>query len=262
MKATSSLVLAQKGDRHAIATLINKHFYKLGLSASAEQSRRGLTITVEHDHQPPDAQWTTDFVYRLLSKVRPAGVQRIWLQGRVTGQRRAWRQQLQLDVSRPRQPYRPYRRRDFSTPLAMVSILTLSVAGLWHSYRAQTQPWEYQLERVDASLLEATLTHYGTQGWELTAAPKAIPTQDDAAAPAYEVVFKRQAPLESSAASAAATGIPPLALGTVTDKTQFQTLNDQGQAVVSTASQPAVGSQFEADQTPSVPPPLPVPALP
>ena len=254
-------MLARQGDRHAIATLINKHLYKLGLSASAESSRRGLVITVEHDHQPPDAQWTADFIHKLLDRVRPAGVQQVWLQGRVTGRRRAWRQQLQIDSPRRLQlPNR--RRRDVSTPLAMVSILLLSVAGLWHNHRVQNQPWEYQLERVDAAVLETTLAYYGTQGWELTAAPKALAMQDAAATPIYEVVFKRQAAPDATLGVTSATGIPPLDIGTVADQRQFQALQEQGQTLLRAATQPAVGAQFEADQPLATPPPLPVPALP
>ncbi len=261
MKVTSSLMLAQQGDQHAIATLINKHVYQLGLSASAERSRRGLILTVEHPQQLPDEQWTTDFVHRLLSRVRPAGIQHVRLKGRVTGQRLAWQQQLTLDTPRPAQQY-PKQRRDISTTLTMVSILALSVAGLLQSYRSQNQPWEYQLERVDAPLLQATLTDYGTQGWELTAAPKAIPVDDDETSVVYEIVFKRQVSPKGNAVLT----VPPLNFGTVTDDIQFQTLNEQGQTVIKSAArtpaEPAVGSQFEDTQPPLMPPPLPVPAVP
>ena len=262
MKATSSLALAQQGDRHAIATVINKQVYKFGLSASAEQSRRGLVITVEHPHQTPDAQWTASLIYRLLSRVRPAGIHLVWVKGRITGQRLAWKQQLQIDSPRPTPQRLTLRRTDVSTPLAMVSILALSVAGLWHSHRTQNQPWEYELKQVDAALLESTLTQYGTQGWELTAAPKALPREEAEASLIYEIVLKRQVILPTSAVVASNIGMPPLSLAEVADNSQFHSISEQGQTIVKAAAEankkPAVGSQFAVDQ----PPPLPVPALP
>lgn len=97
MTQSHSSELAKQGDPQAISALINKALNPKGLKVHATLTSGCLTLITE-SQTPPETTFVVDFIYKGLKKLNPNSVEKVVIQGKISGQSNfLWREEFSLE---------------------------------------------------------------------------------------------------------------------------------------------------------------------
>ncbi len=209
------LDLAKQGDLDALVTLINQPLEHKGIVASASLARGCLTLTAESPDAAPAKLFFVDFVKQGINTLKPLGIERVIVRGRVKEDSQiVWRDHFSVDsppqVTAPLamrnsspspdaalQPERSQPPRPnavgflWASSFLLGALLTASIVGWFMPQRIARTQWEYRIVSIEDADFNAALVDLGQEGWELAYARRAIAEEGEVEYSLYEVILKR-----------------------------------------------------------------------
>jgi hypothetical protein len=208
------LDLAKQGDLDALVTLINQPLEHKGIVASASLARGCLTLTAESPDAAPAKLFFVDFVKQGINTLKPLGIERVIVRGRVKEDSQiVWRDHFSVDSPQAAAPLamrnpssspdpalqseRPQRPRPnalgflWASSFLLGALLTASIVGWFMPQRIARTQWEYRIVSIEDTDFNAALVDLGQEGWELAYARRAIAEEGEVEYSLYEVILKR-----------------------------------------------------------------------
>jgi hypothetical protein len=207
MVATKPLDLAKQGNADAIAALLNQSLKSKGINIIGKVSNGCLTLVAE-SQEAPDKTFLKEFISKGLHSLKPASINRVVIQGKVTGKvHPVWRENIDLSSSQSRSVNKQAKEtsdkqnfglnkfsgiREIINTALLGGIFLALLANLLKPGTTQSQFWEYTVEGVDDEAFLETMLEMGAKGWDLSFARRAVSGEGYSSEGLYEVIFQRQ----------------------------------------------------------------------